>query len=370
MSSPISFEILKEDTWSGARAGILKTPHGEIETPVFMPVGTSAALKAMTFDQVRESGAEIVLSNAYHLFLRPGHELIERAGGLHRFMAWDRPILTDSGGFQVFSLDSLRKISEEGVHFKDHKTGQGHFIGPERSMTIQNALGADIIMAFDDCVKNPATMEEARAAMDRTHRWLSVCEQTHRKPDRQALFGIVQGSTYEILREESVAAVTSIDLPGYAIGGVAVGEDRKNIERIVLHTTPLLPRLKPRYLMGVGTPWDIVFAIRCGIDMFDCVSPTRLARHGAAFFQDSRINLKNAEFREDPAPIDEDCDCRTCATYSRAYLNHLVRQKEMTGAILIAIHNVRSLIRQARLCRTAIMEGRFQEYFSRYSASR
>ncbi|MBZ0186022.1 MAG: tRNA guanosine(34) transglycosylase Tgt [Candidatus Obscuribacterales bacterium] len=370
MSKSIKFEIIAEDKWSGARAGVLTTGHGVINTPVFMPVGTNAALKSMTFKDVADCQAEIVLCNSYHLFLRPGHELIERAGGLHNFMSWQAPILTDSGGFQVFSLDSLRRITEDGVHFKDHKTGQGHFIGPERSMQIQNALGADIIMAFDDCVKNPATYQEAQAAMNRTHRWLEVCANTHRRDKDQGLFGIVQGSVYEDLREQSVQTVTSIDLPGYAIGGVAVGEDRKTIERIVLHTTPFLPRAKPRYLMGVGTPWDIVFAIRCGIDMFDCVSPTRLARHGSAFSGANRISLKNAPFREDLGPIDSDCDCHTCKNYSRSYLHHLVRQKEMVGAILLSIHNVRYLIKQAQICRKAILENRFEQYFNQYSSAR
>ncbi|KAF1857010.1 hypothetical protein Lal_00044914 [Lupinus albus] len=240
-------------------------------------------MKSMTWPQIEEVQGQIVLSNSYHLYLRPGHDLIKEAGGLHRFMHWNKPILTDSGGFQVFSLDKLRTIHEEGVNFKDHKTGRPHFIGPEKSMEIQNAIGADIIMAFDECVANPATHDQAKNAMERTHRWLERCVATHRRQDDQALFGIVQGSIYEDLRRQSAAFVTGIDLPGYAVGGVAVGEDRQKIEEIVAYTTPLLPKEKPRYLMGVGTPWDIVYAIKCGIDMFDCVSPTRLARHGAAF---------------------------------------------------------------------------------------
>lgn len=365
----ITFELEAECPWSGARAGILRTPHGEIETPVFMPVGTNAAMRAMTFDDVERCGAEIVLSNAYHLYLRPGHELVKKAGGLHGFMHWNKPVLTDSGGFQVFSLDSLRRITDDGVHFQDHKSGRKHFIGPEKSMEIQNALGADIIMAFDDCVKNPATVDEARAAMDRTHRWLETCVESHARSDSQALFGIVQGSIYEELRKESVEAVTGFDLPGYAIGGVAVGEDRDTIERIVLFATPLLPREKPRYLMGVGTPWDIVFSVRCGTDMFDCVSPTRLARHGAAFTSFGRIAIKNAEYREDLGPLDKDCDCSTCRNHSRAYLSHLIRQKEMAGATLLSIHNVRFLIRQAKECREAILKGTFKEYFHRFAAS-
>lgn len=370
MNYAVTFELEAECPWSGARAGKFHTPHGTVETPVFMPVGTNAALRALTFEQTADCGAQIVLSNSYHLYLRPGHELIKEAGGLHKFMNWHKPILTDSGGFQVFSLDELRKITDKGVFFKDHRGGREHFIGPSESMTIQNAIGADIIMAFDECVKNPATFEEAQAAMERTHRWLEICVDKHERSADQALFGIVQGSIYEDLRRQSAKEVTAYDLPGFAIGGVAVGEDRKTIENVVLYTTPLLPRLKPRYLMGVGTPWDIIYAIRCGIDMFDCVSPTRLARHGAAFTKDGRISLKNSPFRKDWGPIDSECTCSTCANHSRAYLHHLVRQNEMAGAMLLSIHNVSYLIDEAQNCRKAILEGRFQDYFSRWSSVR
>jgi queuine tRNA-ribosyltransferase len=359
----IHFELQAVCPWSGARAGRLTTPHGVVETPVFMPVGTNATLKAMCIDQAHATGAQIILANSYHLYLRPGHELIARAGGLHSFMSWSKPILTDSGGFQVFSLDELRQITDEGVWFKDHRSGKDHFIGPRQSMEIQNALGADIIMAFDECVKNPASREQARAAMDRTHRWLLACLEAHRRPDRQALFGIVQGSVYEDLRRESAACVTSLDLPGYAIGGVAVGEDRELIERIVLFTAPLLPENKPRYLMGVGTPWDIAYAIRCGIDMFDCVLPTRLARHGAAFTSQGRVSLRNARFAEDFRPLEPGCNCFTCRNHTRAYLSHLVRLKEMAGATLLSIHNVTHLNNEARSCRQAILAGAFQDYF-------
>lgn len=361
----VSFELQAVCPWSGARAGLLTTPHGVVETPVFMPVGTNAALKSMTYDQVENCDAQIVLSNSYHLYLRPGHDLIARAGGLHSFKGWHKPILTDSGGFQVFSLDQLRTITDEGVHFKDHKGGKKHFIGPAKSMEIQNAIGADIIMAFDECVKNPATRDEARAAMERTHRWLAECIDAHDRKDDQALFGIVQGSMFEELREESVKAVTSFDLPGFAIGGVAVGEDRTTIERIVAFTTPLLPVEKPRYLMGVGTPWDILYAIKCGIDMFDCVSPTRLARHGSAFSSEGRLALRNACFVEDFTPLEPGCRCFTCKTHTRAYLNHLVKQREMAGCILLSIHNVTFLIDQATDCRKAILENRFREYYEK-----
>lgn len=368
-SSALSFELQAECPWSGARAGLLTTPHGVVETPVFMPVGTNAALRALTWEQTADCGAQIVLSNSYHLYLRPGHQLIAEAGGLHKFMNWSKPILTDSGGFQVFSLDSLRRITEDGVFFKDHKGGKEHFIGPRESMVIQNAIGPDIMMAFDECVKNPATHEEARKAMDRTHRWLAICDQHHARKHDQALFGIVQGSMFEDLRKESVETVTSIDLPGYAVGGVAVGEDRSTIERIVQFTTPLLPRQKPRYLMGVGTPWDIIYAIKCGIDMFDCVSPTRLARHGSVFSSRGRLAVKNAAFRKDWGPIDEHCQCSTCKNHSLAYLHHLLRQGEMAGIQLLAIHNVTYLIDEAQNCRKAILEGRFEEYFTRWSSA-
>jgi queuine tRNA-ribosyltransferase len=370
MQSPLLFEIEAVCPWSGARVGRILTKHGEIKTPVFMPCGTQGTLKGLTFDQVLSCGAEIVLANSYHLYLRPGHKLIEQAGGLHSFIGWNWPILTDSGGFQVFSLDKLRRISEDGVTFKDHKDGKEHFIDPAKSMEIQNALGADIIMAFDDCVKNPASHDEARAAMDRTHRWLERCVASHKRADDQALFGIVQGGTYEDLREVSARTVTGIDLPGYAIGGVAVGEERSAIENIVMFTSKLLPQAKPRYLMGIGTPWDIAYAIRCGIDMFDCVSPTRLARHGSAFTNEGRVSLRTSKYASDLEPLDKDCPCYTCVNHNRAYLHHLMRAKETAGGTLLSIHNLTFLIREAGRCRQAILDGTFKEYFERLETSR
>lgn len=361
--SAISFQIEAECPWSGARAGKLVTPHGVVRTPVFMPVGTNATIKALTWEQVTACGAQIVLANSYHLYLRPGHKLVEAAEGLHKFSSCPLPILTDSGGFQVFSLDELRRIAEDGVYFKDHRTGAEHFIGPEKSMEIQNSLGADIIMAFDECVKNPATLEEARLAADRTHRWLERCVASHSRADDQALFGIVQGSIYEELRAESARIVTGFDLPGFAIGGVAVGEERAAIERIVQYTTRLLPASKPRYLMGVGTPWDIAYAIRCGVDMFDCVLPTRLARHGAAFTGEGRVSLKNARFADDFKPLEPGCLCYTCRNHSRAYLHHLHRLKEMSASSLLSIHNIFYLSEEASACRQAIIDGRFREHF-------
>lgn len=363
MSNSITFQKEAVCPWSGARAASIATPHGTVRTPAFMPVATNASLRSMNFTDVINCGAEIILSNAYHLYLRPGHELIASAGGLHKFMAWKLPILTDSGGFQVFSLDEFRRIADDGVHFRDHRSGRAHFISPSISMEIQNAIGADIIMAFDECVKNPATYAEAEVAMNRTHRWLEICEATHNRKNEQALFGIIQGSMFEDLRRKSAEVVTSFDLPGYAIGGVAVGEARSEIERIVKFTTPLMPENKPRYLMGIGTPWDILYAIRCGIDMFDCVAPTMIARHGSVFTSRGRISVRKSAFRKDFGPIDEACDCYTCKTHSRAYLHHLTKAQEYAGATLAAIHNIHYLIREANNARQAILDGNFREYF-------
>lgn len=367
MHPSLHFELQAECPWSGARAGKFITPHGEVVTPVFMPVGTQSTVKALTWDQVEAAGSQIVLANSYHLYLRPGHKLVQAGGGLHGFSAWKKPILTDSGGFQVFSLEDLRKITDDGVAFKDHISGQEHFIGPAKSMEIQNALGADIIMAFDECVKNPCTYEEAKNAMERTHKWLDICAREHSRAGEQALFGIVQGSTFDDLRLESVQAVTSFDLPGYAIGGVAVGEDRALIERMVKFTAPLLPKNKPRYLMGVGTPWDILHAVYCGVDMFDCVLPTRLARHGAAFTSAGRVSFRNARFKEDWQALEPGCRCYTCANHTRAYLHHLVHMKEMTASTLLSIHNIHFLHAEAKACREAILAGKFQEHFEQKS---
>lgn len=363
MRSPLRFETEATCPWSGARAGVLHTPHGTIKTPAFMPIATRAVVKALTVDQVKDTGAQIILCNSYHLYLRPGHELIRQAGGLHKFMGWDMPILTDSGGFQVFSLSDLRTITADGVIFKDHLTGRTHFLGPQQSVEIQNALGADIIMAFDDCVKNPATYEQTAKAMERTHNWLDVCAGSHGNAENQALFGIVQGGTYEDLRRESAKVVTSYDLPGFALGGVAVGEDRAAIERVVQFTAPLLPTHRPRYLMGIGTPWDVVYATKCGIDMFDCVLPTRLARHGAAFTNEGRVSLRNARFRTDFNPLDEDCNCYTCRHHTRAYLHHIVKLKDAAAASLLSIHNIVKLVRYCKESRDAIISGTFKKYF-------
>ncbi len=363
MQSAISFEVEKSCPWSGARVGKLTTKHGVVDTPAFMPVGTQSTVKTMVWSQIHAAGSQIVLSNSYHLYLRPGHKLVERAGGLHKFMSWPKSILTDSGGFQVFSLQESRRIEADGVSFRDYITGKEHFIGPAKSMEIQNSLGPDIMMAFDHCVKNPATREQAKESMETTHRWLQECITHHQRPDDQALFGIVQGSIYEDLRVESAKAVTSHDLPGFAIGGVAVGEERELIEKIVLFTTPLLPDHKPRYLMGIGTPWDVSYAVRCGIDMFDCTLPTRLGRHGTAFTSTGRIALKNATFREDWTPVQEGCECYTCTTYTRGYLHHLTRVGEISAATLLSLHNIHFLHQETIECRQAILEDRFKEFF-------
>lgn len=360
----MAFSFTLEAADGQARAGTFTIPHGTVETPVFMPVGTHSTVKTLTFDQVRQVGAQIVLANAYHLYLRPGHERIAQAGGLHGWMGWDRPILTDSGGFQVFSLTHLRKINDEGVQFRDPVTGQTHFISPEKSMAIQNALGADIIMAFDECPPYPVTYEYAEASMHMTHRWLERCMAAHQRPDEQALFPIVQGSTYEDLRSQSIAFATRFDAPGYAIGGVSVGESKDWVYRVVEYTAPQLPADRPRYLMGVGTPEDLLDMIALGIDMFDCVNPTRVARHGAFFTPTGRKNIKNARFADDLSPLVEGCDCYTCTHHHIAYIRHLVRIKEASGATLLSIHNIRFLIRLAENVRKSILAGSFQTFYN------
>lgn len=370
MNNDSFFQIQATCPWSGARSGLLRTRHGNVETPAFMPVGTNGTLKSLNFGQVNDCGAQIILGNSYHLYLRPGLDVIKNCGGLHNFIHWQKPILTDSGGFQVFSLNAFRKMTEDGVLFKDHRNGQEHFIGPKESMHIQNVIGADIIMAFDDCVKNPATHEEANAAVERTHRWLDKCVEHHQRSDDQSLFAIIQGSTYEDLREISAKTVVGYDLPGYAIGGVAVGEERSTIEKITAFTVGFLPENKPRYLMGIGTPWDIAYAIKCGIDMFDCVSPTRLARHGVAFTSQGQLSLKKSCFAHDFDPLDKNCSCYTCSNHSRAYLNHLVRVQEMTSGTLLSIHNLTFLIAIAQQCRQAIVDGTFRELFEQFYEQR
>ena len=331
-----------------------------------MPVGTVATVKGITPAQLATTGAQMILANTYHLHLQPGESIIEKAGGLHSFMGWSGPILTDSGGFQVFSLSALRSLSEKGVIFRSPKDGRMIEITPEKSIQIQNALGADVIMAFDECPPGQASREHVQAATERTYRWLERCIEAHQRREEQALFGIVQGGTYLDLRFQAVEDLTKLDLPGYAIGGVSVGEAPELVHEIVRATAPLLPAHKPRYLMGVGTYREMAIAIASGIDLFDCVIPTRFGRHGTALVQGERWNLKNAPFREDFRPLDETCPCYTCQTFSRAYLNHLVRSREMLGYILLSLHNITELVRFTQRIREAIMGDRFLEEFGHW----
>ncbi|MGW8312142.1 MAG: tRNA guanosine(34) transglycosylase Tgt [Desulfuromonadales bacterium] len=335
----LQFELLAKDRATRARRGRITTPHGTIETPIFMPVGTHGALKALTPAQVDEAGAQIILSNTYHLHLKPGAGLVEKAGGLHRFMHWPKPILTDSGGFQVFSLPQ-KEITETGVFFKHEINGDRIFLGPREATGIQNQLGADIIMAFDECIPYPATHDYASKSIRKTMRWAEECQRAHNRPD-QALFGIVQGSVYNDLRRDCARALTELNFPGYAIGGVSVGEGLELLKKVVDDTEPYLPENKPRYLMGVGLPEDILESIERGMDMFDCVIPTRYARSATLFTRRGKIRLTNRRYRRDFYPVDASCDCYCCRNFTRAYLHHLFNANEVLSATLSAIHNVR-----------------------------
>ncbi|WP_424102516.1 tRNA guanosine(34) transglycosylase Tgt [Moorena producens] len=361
-----SFQCQASCSHTKARAGVFVTPHGVVETPRFMPVGTLATVKTLTPAQLEVAGAQMVLANTYHLHLQPGEAIIKQAGGLHRFMGWNGPILTDSGGFQVFSLSQLRTITEEGVRFRSPRDGRMIDLTPERCMEIQHALGADVIMAFDECPPYPAERTEVELATQRTYRWLKRCIVAHNRPNEQALFGIVQGGVYLDLRVLAAESLVELDLPGYAIGGVSVGEPAELIHQIVQTTAPLLPWHKPRYLMGVGTYREMVLAIASGIDLFDCVIPTRLGRHGSALVQGERWNLKNARFREDFSPLDASCPCYCCQNFSRAYLNHLVRSRESLGYMLLSHHNVTELIRFTQAIRAAILSDQFTTQFAHW----
>jgi len=357
------------ETDGEARAGILKTRRGEIQTPVFMPVGTQATVKAMSPDELRTVGAQVILGNTYHLHVRPGEKLIARMGGLHKFMGWDRPILTDSGGYQVFSLARLRKISEEGVRFQNHIDGTPTFIGPETSMEIQRDLGSDIVMAFDECPPHPCTHEQASSSLDLTLRWALRCKEWWAQQEsRPLVFGITQGSGYPDLRERSARALVDIGFDGYAVGGVSVGEPEEEMFRAVESAVPFLPADHARYAMGLGTPPQLIEMIARGVDMFDCVLPTRLARNGTAFTALGTINLKNAPFADDPRPIEEDCTCHACATFSRSYLRHLVKAEEILGLRLISIHNLHFYINLARQARDHILKGTFQAFRKNFVA--
>jgi len=357
-----SLDLLAQDGL--ARAGTFHTPHGDLLTPIFAPVGTQATVKSLTPRQIEETGASLVLSNTYHLYLRPGAELVAEMGGLHEFMQWHRPMLTDSGGFQVFSLAAMRKVDEDGVTFKSHIDGSVHRFTPESSIGIQEKLGADIIMAFDEC-SDPNDPAYNRKAMARTHKWLERCIKSKSRDD-QALFGIIQGGVDEKMREESVKFVASMDLPGIAIGGLSVGESKTEMYATLDTLNPHLPEDKPRYLMGVGTPEDLLNGIMRGVDIFDCVLPTRLARHQAAFTHSGRINLMNSGYAHDANPIDAECDCYTCRTFTRAYLRHLIVAKEMLASSLISIHNIRFLIKLMEGSRLAIQSKSFEVYASTF----
>ena len=358
-----SFQIKSNCSNTKGRAGIFNTPHGSILTPTFMPVGTLGTVKGLSSKQIADTGAQIVLSNTYHLHLQPGEEIVSNAGGLHEFINWDGPILTDSGGFQVFSLAKLNQIDDLGVSFTSPRDGSNIHLTPEKAIQIQMNLGADIIMAFDHCPEHSSNESRVAEACKRTHNWLERCIDAHTRSD-QALFGIVQGGCFPRLRKECVDFVTSFNLPGFAIGGVSVGEPVQEIHSIVRQVTPLLPEKKPKYLMGIGTLREMSIAIANGVDLFDCVIPTRLGRHGAALIRDERWNLKNARFRNDFQPLDKTCTCETCTHYTRAYLHHLIRSGELLGLTLLSLHNLSHLLRFTKSIRQAILDGCFSEDFT------
>ena len=373
MAEAITYELLHIDKNSGARRGVVHTPHGDIQTPIFMPVGTQATVKSMTPEELKDDvKAQIILANTYHLYLRPGHDLVKEAGGLHKFMNWGKPILTDSGGFQVFSLSSLRKITEEGVKFSSHLDGSKHLFTPEKVMEIEEALGADIIMAFDECCPYPSDYKYTEKSMYRTTRWAERCKIAHTTTN-QGLFGIIQGGFYKDLRKISTDDLISMDFPGYAIGGISVGEPKKEFLDILRYTTPLMPENKPRYLMGVGTPDYLIEAALAGIDMCDCVLPTRLARHGTALTSKGKIVIRNATYERDWGKLDDECDCYTCKNYTRAYIRHLVKTNEILGIRLISLHNLRFLTRLMEQVREAIEKddllGFREEFYNKYGYS-
>jgi queuine tRNA-ribosyltransferase len=364
-----NFEVLKKDIQTGARLGRIMTSHGEVHTPVFMPVGTQGTVKALLPETLSELGVEMILGNTYHLYLRPGHQLIRDLGGLHHFMHWDKPILTDSGGFQVYSLGALRKINEAGVLFQSHIDGSRHFISPEIAVSIQEALGSDIVMCLDECTPYPVTLREAEKSLDLTLQW-AVRSKKAAKNSEQALFGIVQGGMYPDLRKKSVEKLVEINFDGYALGGLSVGEPKEIMMNTVVNINPLLPFDKPRYLMGVGLPEDIVACVDHGVDLFDCVIPTRSARNGLLFTNHEKVVIKHARYRDDPLPVDRLCDCYTCRNYSRAYLRHLFMAKEILAMVLNTIHNVRFYMRLMERIREAIREDRYLEFKEKFLSSR
>ena len=367
--SAIDFKLIKNDRGSNARLGSLTTPHGKIDTPIFMPVGTHATVKAMTPEELTAVGSQIILANTYHLYLRPGHELVARMGGLHEFMHWNGPILTDSGGFQVFSLGELRKITEEGVKFQSHLDGSRHFISPETSIAVQEGLGADIIMCFDECPPYPAEYSYICKSMEMTSRWALRCKKAQQRQD-QALFGIVQGGMFRDLRERSAMDLQEIGFDGYALGGVSVGEEKERMHEVMEFSAPFFPVDRPRYVMGVGAPEDLIEGINAGFDMFDCVMPTRNARNGMLFTSFGRLNIKGARFAEDRSPIDPECGCYVCRNYSRAYLRHLYRSGEILASRLNTWHNLHYYLNLMNEARQAISGDRFAEFRKDFYAKR
>ncbi|HVP79921.1 MAG TPA: tRNA guanosine(34) transglycosylase Tgt [Thermodesulfobacteriota bacterium] len=361
------FEIIKKDSRSRARLGKIETDHGSFTTPAFLPVGTQGSVKSLTPEELVEMGVEAILGNTYHLYLRPGHETIYRLGGLHAFTHWERPILTDSGGFQIFSLGSLRKVSEEGVTFQSHLDGSSHFLTPEKVMEIQRLLGTDIAMVLDECVPYPSPYDYVKASTEQTGRWAKRCLQVKREED-PALFAIVQGGVYRDLREKSAQTLVEMEFQGYAIGGLSVGEPKSMMLDVLEWTTPLLPEDTPRYLMGVGTPEDMIQAVIHGVDFFDCVLPTRNARNGTLFTSSGKISIKQAQYAEDPGPVDETCACYTCRHYSRAYLRHLYLSKEILSPRLNTVHNLYYYIDLFRKMKEAIQESRLSDFYKSYAS--
>lgn len=370
MTHPINYKLIKKEKHTGARLGQLKTPHGTFETPMFMPVGTQATVKTMSPEELKDIGAGVILSNTYHLWLRPGSELIKEAGGLHSFMNWDQGILTDSGGFQVFSLSENREIKEEGVHFRSHLDGSKKFLSPERAIEIQNNLGADMIMSFDECPPFNESYEYMKKSVDRTTRWAERGLKAHGRADEQGLFGIIQGGGYKDLRVQHAKDLVSMDFAGYSIGGLSVGETHEEMFEVLDYTTPEIPDDKTRYLMGVGTPKAMIEAVIRGVDIFDCVLPTRIARNGTTMTSKGRLVIKNAKYAKDWRPLDENCDCYACKNYSRAYIRHLIRTNEILGFRLASIHNLRFLINLMEQTREAIRNDNLldfkEEFYENY----
>lgn len=375
MTTPaVTYNLIKKDKHTGARLGQITTPHGTFDTPMFMPVGTQASVKAMAPEELKEMGAGVILANTYHLWLRPGEDLVEEAGGLHQFMNWDQGILTDSGGFQVFSLAELRNITEEGVHFKNHLNGQKLFLSPEKAIAIENALGADIMMSFDECPPFFESYDYIKKSIERTSRWAERGLRAHKNPQTQALFGIVQGGGHKALREQSARDLVSLDFPGYSIGGLSVGESKAEMNHVLDFTTPLLPENKPRYLMGVGSPDALIDGVIRGVDMFDCVLPTRIARNGTCMTSKGRLVVKNAKYARDFRPLDEKCNCYACRNYTRAYIRHLLKTDEIFGLRLTSYHNLYFLLDLMRKIRVAIKEDRLldfrAEFFEEYGLNK